>query len=117
MHWDNYFEYLLGDRGYMGEETFVMCWLGRWEIAPRHDLEVVHAYNKMHEGYKVWVEWGIWRFQAQMEKPIKRFDSTKPKYNHLFKAIVIFINFIHMSHLYFIIKVIGNRIANPSNYG
>jgi hypothetical protein len=101
----------------MGEEMFVMHRLGRWELAPRHGLEVVHAYKKMHEGYKVRVEWGIWRFQMQMEKLMKRFNSTKPKYNHLFKAIVIFINFLHRCHLDFTIEVIGNHIVDPSNYG
>jgi hypothetical protein len=101
----------------MGEEMFVMHRLGRWELAPRHDSEAVHAYNKMREGYKVQVKWGIWRFQAQMEKLMKIFNSTKPKYNHLFRAIVIIINFPHRCHLDFTIEVIGNHITNPSDYG
>jgi hypothetical protein len=106
----------LGGQGYMGEEMFVMRRLGRWELAPRHDLEAVHAYNKMHEGYKLRVEWGIWRFQAQMEKLMKRFDYTKPKYNHLFRVVVILINFLHNHHLNFIIEIIGNHITDPSDY-
>lgn len=43
----------------MGEEMFVIQQLGKHEFAPRHDLNVVHAYNNMHVGYKVHVEWGI----------------------------------------------------------
>jgi hypothetical protein len=53
MHKDDYFEYLLGDPSYMGEEIFVMRQLGRRELALRHDLEAMHAYNKTHVSYKV----------------------------------------------------------------
>ncbi len=45
MHKHDYFKYLFGDLGYMGEEMFVMQQLGKHEFAPRHDLNVVHAYK------------------------------------------------------------------------
>jgi len=48
VHIDEYFEYLLWDLGYMGEKMLVRC-----KIALRHDLNVMHAYNKMHVGYKI----------------------------------------------------------------
>jgi hypothetical protein len=28
-------------------------------MAPNANTDIVHAYNKMHVGYKVHVEWGI----------------------------------------------------------
>jgi hypothetical protein len=37
MHTNEYFEYVLGDQGYLGEENFVMHWLGKCEFAIRHD--------------------------------------------------------------------------------
>jgi hypothetical protein len=37
----------------MGEEMFIMWRIGRWEIAPNVDMDVVHAYNKMHVVYRV----------------------------------------------------------------
>lgn len=33
--------------------------LGRWEVGPNVDENVIKAYNKMHVGYKVQVEWEI----------------------------------------------------------
>ncbi len=60
MHIDEYFEYLLKDPSYFGEEMFVMCQLGRHELSLAHDQNLANVYNKMHVGYKVRVEWGIW---------------------------------------------------------
>jgi hypothetical protein len=117
VHKDNYFEYLLGDSSYTSEEMFVMCWLKRQKLALRHDLEAMYAYNKMHVRYKVWAEWGIGGLKRKWKKLMKRFDSTKPKYNHLFRTIIIFINFLYMHHLDFTTKVIGNHIINLVNYG
>jgi hypothetical protein len=36
-----YFEYLLGDLGYMGEKMFVIQWLGKCELATKHDLDAM----------------------------------------------------------------------------
>jgi len=88
VHRDNYFEYLLGDSIYMGEEMFVMRWLWRWKLVPWHDLKVMHAYNKMHVSYKVWVEWGIRGLKCKWTKLMKRFESTKLKYNHFSKLLL-----------------------------
>jgi len=38
----------LGDLGYMDEEMFMMCYIGRHELAPEIPMDVVNAYNKMH---------------------------------------------------------------------
>jgi hypothetical protein len=59
LHGDEYFEYLLGDHGYLGEDVFIMKRIGRCEIGPNVDQDVIRAYNKMHVGYKVQMEWGI----------------------------------------------------------
>jgi hypothetical protein len=55
-------------------------------------MDIMHAYNKMHVGYKVHVEWGIGRLKRKWRRFMKRFDNTKPRYSHLFKS---FINFLH----------------------
>jgi len=73
VHRDNYFECLMGDPCYMGEEMFVMHQFGRQELAPCNDLQLVQLYNKMHVGYKVQVEWGIRGFKHKWEKLMKRF--------------------------------------------
>jgi hypothetical protein len=36
-----------------------MCQFGRHELTPGHEQNVINAYNKMHVGYKVKMEWGI----------------------------------------------------------
>jgi hypothetical protein len=36
-----YFEYLLGHLGYMGEKMFVIQWLGKCELAIKHDLDAM----------------------------------------------------------------------------
>jgi hypothetical protein len=54
-----YLEYLLGNLSYLGEEMLIMCWLGRCELALRHDLDAVIVFDKMHVGYKIRVKWGL----------------------------------------------------------
>jgi hypothetical protein len=59
LHGDEYFEYLLGDLGYLGEDMFIMKRIRRCEIGPNVDQDVIRTYNKMNVGYKVQMEWGI----------------------------------------------------------
>jgi hypothetical protein len=59
VHIDEYFEYLPKDLGYLDGEMFVMFQLGKLKLAHGHDQNVINAYNKMHVGYRVKVEWGI----------------------------------------------------------
>jgi hypothetical protein len=35
----------------MGEEMFILWRIGKQDIAPNANMDVVHAYNKMHVGY------------------------------------------------------------------
>jgi hypothetical protein len=53
LHGDEYFEYLLGDNGYLGEQMFIMKRIRMLEIGPNVDQDVIKAYNKMHVGYRV----------------------------------------------------------------
>jgi hypothetical protein len=53
LHGDEYFKYLLGDLGYLGEEMFIMRRIGRCEIGPNANQDVIRAYNKIHVGYGV----------------------------------------------------------------
>jgi hypothetical protein len=40
---------------------------------------------------------------------MKHFDSTKEKYNHIFKGAVILINFLHMHHPNFALEIINPK--------
>jgi hypothetical protein len=63
------------------------------------------------------IKWGIGSFKHKWEKLMKIFDYNKPKYNHLFKVVVILINFLHKRCLDFTTEVIGNHIIDPTDYG
>ncbi len=107
MHGDEYFEYLLGNLGYIGEEMFITRRIGKHEIGLNADQNVIRAYNKMHVGYKMWVEWGIGELKRKWRRLMKRFDSTKLKYTILFKNVVILIIFLHRHQMDFTFEVIG----------
>ncbi len=107
LHGDEYFEYLLGDLGYVGEEMFIMRRIGRHEISPNANKDAIKTYNKMHVGYKVWVEWGIGELKRKWKWLMKRFDSTKPKYTILFKDVFILIFFLRKHQMDFTFEVIS----------
>jgi len=46
IHQDDYFEYLLGDPRYLGEEMFIMRRMGRQKLPPNANYGVVHAWFK-----------------------------------------------------------------------
>jgi hypothetical protein len=48
------------------------------------DHNVVQTYNMMHLRFKVQIEWGIGGLRKKWKHYMKSFDSTKPKYSHLF---------------------------------
>jgi hypothetical protein len=79
----------------MGKEMFIMRRIGRQEIVPNVDMDIMHPYNKMHVGYLVHVEWGIGGLKRKWRRLVKNFDSTKPKCSHLFKFGTLLTNFLH----------------------
>jgi hypothetical protein len=48
---------------------------------------------------------------------MKRFDSTKQKYNHLFKAATLLTNFLNRRHQDFTIEIIGEHQDNLAKHG
>lgn len=106
-HTNDYFEYLLDDLSSMGEEMIVMWHPRRCELTFGHDLNVIHAYNKMYIGYKMRIEWKIGGLKQKWKRLMKCFDSTMPKSNHLFEIVIILTNFFHKHHLDFTYEVIG----------
>jgi hypothetical protein len=75
-HGDEYFEYLLGDPGYMAKEMFIMRRIGQQEFALDINHDVLQTYNKMHVRFKVQVEWGISGVKRKWRRFMKRSDST-----------------------------------------
>jgi hypothetical protein len=50
----------------MGEDMFVICKIGRWELA----LNAMRTINNMDVGFKVQVEWDWW-----IEKKMKMLNE------------------------------------------
>jgi hypothetical protein len=48
---------------------------------------------------------------------MKRFDSTKPKYAHLFRIVTVQINFLHKRCMDLTNEVVGDLIINPIEHG
>jgi hypothetical protein len=59
------------------------------------------------------VEWSIGELKRKWRHFMKRFDSTKPKYAHLFKDVALLTNFLHKRHMDLTYKVVGDQIINP----
>lgn len=76
MHTDEYFEYLLGDPGYIGEEQYIMRRIGQVEVPVGADLAAINAYNKMHSSCRIIVEWGIGGLKRKWRRLMKRYDYT-----------------------------------------
>ncbi len=116
VHTNKCFKYLLGGPSYLGGVMFVMWQLGRHELLPRHDQNVINAYNKMHDDYKVKVEQEIGGLKQKWNWLMKHFDSTKEKCSHSFCVAIILTNFLHKCHLHFTYDAIGDPIEYPTNY-
>jgi len=96
---------------------FIMFRIGQWELPLNVDHNVVQAYNKIHVRFRVQVEWGIGGLKRKWKLFMKRFDSTKAKYLHLFWVIVLLIKFLHMRCMNLTFEVIGDQDANLAPQG
>jgi hypothetical protein len=54
------------------------------------------------------MEWGIGGLKRKWRCLIKRFDSTKPKYAHLFQVTIVSTNFLHRKHMDLTYEVVGD---------
>jgi hypothetical protein len=91
--------------------------IGQWDLTPNADHVVMQAYNKMHASFKVQVEWGIGGLKRKWRHLVKRFDSTKQKYAHLFRAVTRLTNFLQKRCVDLTYEVVGDLIVNPTICG
>jgi hypothetical protein len=117
---EHYQEYLLGDPGYMGENVFIMRRVDRREIPDDADeneiISAIEAYNKMHAGYRIQVEWGIGGLKRKFKRMMKGFDASKDKFPLMFRAAAIMTNFIHRTRQDFSC-IVENGPAVAGGYG
>jgi hypothetical protein len=71
----------------------------------------------MHASFRVQMEWGIGGLKRKWRRFMKRFDSTKPKYAHLFQVATLLTNFLDMRHMDPAYKVVGDLIVNLASRG
>jgi hypothetical protein len=65
---------------------FIKRRVDRREIPEGSHVEATDLYNKMHAGHRVKVEWAMGGLKRKWRRFMKRFDSTKPRFPHLFHA-------------------------------
>jgi hypothetical protein len=63
------------------------------------------------------VEWGIGELKRKSKHFMKRFDSTKSKYTHLFHLVTFFTNFLFKKHMGFTYEIAGDQNPNPTAHG
>ncbi len=63
------------------------------------------------------MEWGIGGLKRKSKHLMKRFDSTKSKYTHLFHVVTLFTNFLFKKHIDFTYEVVGDQNLNPTAHG
>jgi hypothetical protein len=69
--------------------------------------------NKMHVRFKALVKWGIDGLKRKWKCFMKIFDSTKPKFSHLFQASAFLINDLHRYWMDFRYDVVEDQNFDP----
>jgi hypothetical protein len=69
----------------------------------------VRTFNKMHAGYQVQVEWGIWGLKMKWRRLQKRWDLQKPRFKLMFTSAALLTNFIHRQRRNMDEQVLGPR--------
>jgi hypothetical protein len=77
----------------------------------------MQAYNKMHVRFRVQVEWRIGGVKRKWKRLMKRFGSTKSKFTHLFRIVIIYINLIQRRHMDLTYQVVGDQNPNLAAHG
>lgn len=91
-----YFEYLLGDPGYIVTDMYVLRRVDRREgNIERRGNPVIEAFNKHHAGVRIKVEWGIGGLKNRYRKFLGTTPNRPNKFKIMFEAAAILTNFVH----------------------
>jgi hypothetical protein len=103
-----YFEYLLGDPGYLGVDMYILRRVDNREVnAGAAGNPVVEAFNKHHAGIRIQVEWGIGGLKNRFKKFLGVMPNRQKKFAIMFKAAAILTNFVHRRRQDFHIEELG----------
>lgn len=78
---------------------FIMRRVGRREFPENGNVDVINAFNAMHAGYRVRVEWGIGGLKNKWKIFMKTFESSRDIFPHLFRSAAILSNFFQRRRL------------------
>ena len=98
---NQYFEYVLGDSGYVRTEMFILRRIQDQEMGADIAQPVVDAWNKMHAGYRIQVEWGIGGLKQKWRRLMKRFDNQCPRFSLFLEAATKLTNFLYQRRMNF----------------
>jgi hypothetical protein len=98
----------------MGKEMFIMQRIGKHEITPN-----VEGMQCMHTTKCMLVTKCRWNggLKRKWRRLMKRFDSTKPKYSHLFKSRTLLNNFLHRRRMNLTYEVNNDHFSNLEDHG
>jgi hypothetical protein len=87
---------VLDDPGYVGEEMFIIHCFGQpqRELHPNGSMSTIDAFNAVHGGYRVKVEWGIGGRKRKWRKFMKKFEASRGRFPELFRSCAILTNFL-----------------------
>ncbi|PXF40335.1 hypothetical protein BWQ96_09956 [Gracilariopsis chorda] len=104
-NWQQYFtfdlnspsplEFVLGDPGYMEMDQFVPSRLDAIEFSDVDAHSVLQAFNKMHAGFCVAVEWGIGGLKCKFKKFLETCLNRRDTFELIFSTAAILTNFMH----------------------
>ncbi len=99
----------------MNDNMFVMCHIGKYELALVINVDEIRVNTKMHACYRFKVEQGIGGFKHKWRRFMKWHDYAKSKYNYLFGGSCL-TNFLHIHYQGFKFEVINNHLNNSIDH-
>src|SRR5690349_2283130 len=78
------------------------------------NMEAIDAFNAVHAGLRVKVEWGIGGMKRKWRKLMKKFDSTLQEFPHFFRACAILTNFLQRRRLDMRAYLEAGDLGDPS---
>ena len=98
-------------------EMFIMRRIQGHGMGEGISQEVVNAWNKMHAGYRIQVEWAIKGLKQKWRRLMKRFDNRQSSLGHFFEAAAKLTNFLNCCCMNFNTVVLDEQEKNEEHFG
>lgn len=91
--------YLLSETGYKGLDHFTFRRIDNREIPNADSNPMLRAFNRLHAGYRIAVEWDIGGLKSKFGRIIRTCPNRCRTFAVLFDSAAILTNFIHRSRM------------------